>query len=49
MKMTKANYLQDLINLLSVDEIKKSAANPNRFMSATQIKLHYLALRKLGY
>jgi hypothetical protein len=46
--MTRSKYLSHLIGLLTVDEIKRSAANPNAYMSKTQIMLHYVALRRLG-
>ena len=45
--MTKQKYLAAIIGLLTIDEIKRSAANPSAHMTATHIKLHYIALRKL--
>jgi len=47
--MKRADYLRNLIRLFTVDEIKKSAANPSAYMTPLHVKLHYLALRKLGY
>jgi hypothetical protein len=46
--MTRSQYLSALMRLLSVDEIKGSAANPSAYMSKTHILLHYVALRRLG-
>jgi hypothetical protein len=45
--MTRQKYLAALIGLLTVDEIKRSAANPSAYMTATHVKLHYIALRRL--
>ena len=45
--MKKQKYLAAIIGLLTIDEIKRSAANPSAHMTATHIKLHYIALRKL--
>jgi hypothetical protein len=46
--MTRSKYLSHLIALLTVDEIKRSAANPSAYMSKTHVMLHYVALRRLG-
>jgi len=46
--MTRRKYLAALMGLLTVDEIKRSAASPNAHMTQTQIKLHFIALRRLG-
>jgi hypothetical protein len=46
--MTRTKYLSHLIGLLTVDEIKRSAANPSAYMSKTHVLLHYVALRRLG-
>jgi hypothetical protein len=46
--MTRQKYLAALIGLLTVDEIKRSAAAPSAYMTQTQIKLHFVALRRLG-
>lgn len=46
--MTRSKYLSHLISLLTVDEIKQSAANPTAYMNKTHIALHYVALRRLG-
>lgn len=45
--MTKQKYLSALVGLLTVDEIKRSAANPSAYMTPMHIKLHYIALRRL--
>jgi hypothetical protein len=46
--MNKQKYLSDLIRLLSIDEIKLSVSKPSKGMTSTHIKLHYVALRRLG-
>lgn len=46
--MTRSKYLAALLGLLTVDEIKRSAAQPSAFMTQTHIKLHFVALRRLG-
>lgn len=46
--MTRSEYLSALLRLLSVNEIKRSAAQPTRHMSKTHILLHHVALRRLG-
>lgn len=46
--MTRSKYLAALLGLLTVDEIKQSAANPTAYMSKTHVALHYVALRRLG-
>jgi hypothetical protein len=46
--MTRQKYLAALLSLLTVDEIKRSAASPSAYMTQTHIKLHYIALRRLG-
>lgn len=46
--MTRSKYLSHLIRLFTVDEIKRSAANPTAYMTQTHIALHYVALRRLG-
>lgn len=46
--MTRSEYLSHLVRLLTVDQIKLSAANPTAFMTKTQVALHYVALRRLG-
>ena len=46
--MTRQKYLAALMGLLTVDEIKRSAASPSAYMTQTHIKLHYIALRRLG-
>jgi hypothetical protein len=45
--MKKQKYLAAIIGLLTIDEIKRSAASPSAHMTTTHIKLHYIALRKL--
>lgn len=44
----KNKYLSALLSLLTIDEIKRSAENPSPVMTKMQIKLHYVALRRLG-
>jgi len=46
--MKKQQYIQDLIRLFTPEQIKLSAANPSAYMSQTHIRLHYVALRRLG-
>ena len=46
--MKKREYLNLLLSLLQPAEILKSAQNPTPYMSATHVKLHYVALRRLG-
>jgi len=46
--MRKRDYLNKLLELLSADEIRRSALNPTPYMSKTHIKLHWIALRRLG-
>lgn len=46
--MTRARYLDALLRLLTVDEIKGSAAHPTAHMTRTHVMLHYVALRRLG-
>jgi hypothetical protein len=46
--MTRQKYLATLLSLLTVDEIKRSAAQPSAYMTQTHIKLHFVALRRLG-
>ena len=46
--MTRQKYLVALLSLLTVDEIKRSAAAPSAYMTQTHIKLHFIALRRLG-
>jgi hypothetical protein len=46
--MKRSQYLSNLIRLLTIDQIKLSAANPTPYMSRTHVALHYVALRRLG-
>ena len=46
--MTRSKYLAALLGLLTVDEIKQSAVSPSAYMTPTHIKLHFVALRRLG-
>jgi hypothetical protein len=46
--MTRSKYLQCLFDLLTVEEIKRSAASPTAYMTKTHVALHYVALRRLG-
>jgi len=47
--MTKTQYLQAVMTLLKPDQILLSANNPTRYMTAMHVKLHFVALRRLGY
>jgi hypothetical protein len=47
--MKKAQYLQAVMTLLKPDQILLSANNPTRYMTTMHIKLHFVALRRLGY
>jgi hypothetical protein len=46
--MTRSAYLTHLIRLLTIDEIKQSAANPTPYMNKTHVMLHYVALRRIN-
>jgi ethanolamine utilization cobalamin adenosyltransferase len=46
--MTRRQYLDALLRLMTADEIRRSAKNPTAYMSKTHILLHYVALRKLA-
>ena len=46
--MTRAKYLTAVMQLLTVPEIKRSAASPSAYMTRTHVLLHYVALRRLG-
>jgi hypothetical protein len=46
--MKKQQYIKDLTRLLTPKQIKLSAANPSAYMSRTHIRLHYVALRRIG-
>jgi len=46
--MKRSEYLNALLRLMTVDEIKRSAAQPTRHMSKTHVLLHYVALRRLS-
>ena len=46
--MKRSKYLCALLHLLTVDEIKLSAAQPSAYMTRTHILLHYVALKRLG-
>ena len=46
--MTRQKYLAALIGLLTVEEIRGSAARPSAGMTRTHVLLHYVALRRLG-
>jgi hypothetical protein len=47
--MSKREYLECVLRLLTPEQILLSASSPTPHMSAIHIKLHYVALRKLGY
>ena len=44
---TKAHYLRLLLTM-PADWIAASAADPGPYMTRTHVRLHYLALRRLG-
>ena len=46
--MTKREYLECVLRLLTPEQIRLSAASPTKHMRAVHIKLHYIALRRLG-
>lgn len=46
--MTRRQYLNALLRLMTADEIRRSAENPSAYMSQTHIALHYVALRQLS-
>jgi hypothetical protein len=46
--MTRTKYLIAVMQLMTIPEIKLSAANPSAYMTRTHILLHYVALRRLG-
>ena len=46
--MRRSQYLDALLSLFTVDEIRRSAALPSVAMTKTHIALHYIALRRLG-
>jgi hypothetical protein len=47
--MSKREYLSCVLRLLDPEQIKLSASSPTKYMTQTHIKLHYVALRQLGY
>jgi hypothetical protein len=47
--MSKREYLSCVMRLLDPEQIKLSASNPTRYMTKTHVRLHYVALRRLGY
>lgn len=47
--MTKREYLACVMRLLDPEQIKLSAASPTKYMTSMHIKLHYVALRRLGH
>ena len=44
----RSAYLSALLRLLTVDQLKTSAANPSAYMTRTHIMLHYVAMRRMG-
>ena len=46
--MSKREYLACVMRLLTPEQIMLSASNPTPFMRPIHIKLHYVALRRLG-
>ena len=47
--MNKREYLECVLRLLTPEQILLSASSPTPYMLPIHIKLHYVALRKLGY
>jgi hypothetical protein len=45
--MTRRQYLDALLRLMTADEIRRSAQHPSAYMTPTHIALHYVALRRL--
>lgn len=46
--MSKREYLDCVLRLLTPEQILLSASNPTPYMRPIHIKLHYVALRRLG-
>jgi hypothetical protein len=46
--MSKREYLACVLRLLTPEQILLSAKNPTEHMRPIHIKLHYVALRRLG-
>jgi len=46
--MTKREYLECVLRLLTPEQIRLSASSPTPYMSRTHVLLHYVALRRLG-
>ena len=46
--MTRKQTTLGVLMRQSPDWIRKSAANPNKYMTAICVKLHYIALRRMG-
>ena len=46
--MTRSKYLSAVMSLLTIEEIRRSAASPSVGMTKTHVLLHYLALRRLN-
>lgn len=46
--MSKKEYLACVLRLLTPEQIRLSAENPTPYMRPIHIKLHYVALRRLG-
>jgi hypothetical protein len=47
--MSKREYLECVLRLLTPEQILLSASSPTPHMSSIHIKLHYVALRRLGH
>jgi hypothetical protein len=47
--MSKKEYLSCVLRLLDPEQIKLSASSPTKHMTQTHVKLHYVALRRLGH
>jgi hypothetical protein len=46
--MSKREYLECVLRLLTPEQIMLSASSPTQHMKPIHIKLHYVALRRLG-
>lgn len=46
--MSKREYLACVMRLMTIEQIKLSAASPTPYMRPIHIKLHYVALRRMG-
>jgi hypothetical protein len=47
--MSKREYLECVLRLLTPEQILLSASSPTPYMLPIHIKLHFVALRRLGH